>query len=322
MTWKRFWWGGLAPDGLARILPSECLDSDTFIQLKGHRIMRRLLSFSVLALIGLSACESESMDSPLAPEVPQALFAKKELPVLQPTTECPPESCILDPATLTRETGAPTIWIDEFFAEEDQEAEFVLVSSNPKTTTVKVWLNGKVIARPSAMARARDGEVRVAVTLAEENELKIRMAAKPGTQISFWLEGEAGDPSEPLLPPPPEPTLVFQATAGAYPMTVDLNVACEGEFPGFTAADWTDLQAADAAGTLKILGLEAGYAFVLNGGIRTSGSVGFPPTTYYYALSSIGPYLGENYGTVGGVYDLTGVDTDQKVLCMGTPPSP
>ena len=42
--------------------------------------MKRVLAVSVLALVGLSACDSGQESSLLAPEVPEALLQKSELP--------------------------------------------------------------------------------------------------------------------------------------------------------------------------------------------------------------------------------------------------
>ena len=66
-----------------------------------------------------------------------------------------------------------------FQGEEGQEATFVILASNPKTTTVKAWLNDALILLPSALSRSGSNEVRVQVTLAEENVLRLRLSAAP-----------------------------------------------------------------------------------------------------------------------------------------------
>lgn len=278
--------------------------------------MRRLLSLSVLALVGLSACDTETLKSPLAPEVPAASFAKADLPAFEPPTDCPAVSCIIDPTVMVRGKKAPTNWVREFTAEEGQEAELVVFSSNPKTTTVKAWLNDEMVLLPSAMPKSGSNEIRIPLTLAEENVLELRMSAKPGTQVSFWVEGGVTDPTEPPPPPPdPEPTIIFNVTPQSVPITADMNAECVAAFgDGFATADWTDVVAAVEGGMAEADILEFGYAFVLNNGIGTF-SV-FMMGTYHYMLSAIGD-VGTNYGSVGSDLTLNAYQTDLPVLCIG-----
>lgn len=284
---------------------------------KGYHTMKRLLSLSILALVGLSACDSESVVSPLAPETPAASFAKVEFPEFEPPEVCPVESCILEPANIIREKKSPTRWSEEFTADEGQEAELVLYSSNPRTTTLKAWLNGEVVLLPSALPKSKLDQIRVPLVLAEENALELRLSAKPGTRVVFWIEGvevdeEPEEPEEPELPPEePAVEYAFQTSGSSVPPTADMSAACPADY---TVADWDDVVAAMDGGMVKDEILTFGDAFIFNNGLGVSSTSMFLGT-YHFSIAASGT-SGPQYEVYGTDFVLTDSNTPLQVLCV------
>jgi hypothetical protein len=290
--------------------------------------MRRLLSLSLLAFAGLAACDGGTGISPLAPELPvlsapvDPVFAAGSLPVFEPPEGCPVAVCLVDPTTLVRATKAPTHWAGDFDAEEGQEAELVVRASSPKTTTLKAFLNGEKVLLPSAFPRSGSDEVRVSLTLLAENHLELRLSAKPGSQVAFWIElvqGDEVEPSDPTDPGnPQEPVATFFTTSEPFHMGADLNAACAAQLSGSVIADWNDVVEAVGAGASDSDILGEGYAFVLNGGAGTYQI--FMLGTFHYAVSASGPFNGMTYGTTGVDLTLTGHMDPQPVLCRAPTP--
>jgi len=289
--------------------------------------MKRLLAVSLLAMIGLTACENDSVTSPLAPGSQATSFAKPAVPEFEPPEECPAASCLLGPETITRETKGPIVWVGEFAEVEDQEVELVVYASSPKRTTVQAWLNDKKVLLPSAMPRAEGNEVRVPLTLTAGDVLEVRLTGKPGTQVAFWVEEvvdeEDGETEEPGIEDPGtiEPTVAYEfATSAQVALDAHKNAACEAAFPGSTIADWNDVVAAVAAGVTDAEILDSGYAFILNNGVGTfeesAGLFTLETTTYHYALSAWGPYNKDDRGSIGDDLTLTAIETAQPVLCV------
>jgi len=275
--------------------------------------MKRLPFISVLALALLSACDGGTLVSPMAPEIQAPSFQKAELPEFEPPAACPVASCVLEPTIITRGKKAPSKVVLEFSADADQAAELVVLTSDPKRTTVKAWLNGAAVLLPSAIPQSGSDEVRVPVTLAEENLFEIRVSAKPGTEIAFWIEGEAVTPPE---PEDPVPTMVFEVTSAVVAPTADMNAACVAEFGAdFGIADWTQVVEAVAAGETKDEILASGMAMILNSG---TGSF-LPPFSWtwnHYMISAIGAD-GSTIASVGqDMFWLTSSTFNQPVLCV------
>lgn len=293
--------------------------------------MRRLISLSLLMFAGLAACDGDMEISPLAPEPPvpsspvDPVFAKTPLPLFEPPEECPVAVCLIEPETLVRETRAPFVWTGEFQAEEGQAAELVVRASDPTTTTLKALLNGERVLLPSAFPRSGSDEVRASLTLLAENHLELRLSAKPGTQVAFWIElvqGDEGEPSDPGGPTgpgdPQEPAATFFTTSEIFEVGADLNAACDAQLSGAVMADWNDVVEAVGAGASDGDILGGGYAFLLNGGAATYQI--FMLGTYHYALSASGPFEGMTYGTAGVDLTLTGHLDPQPVLCKAPTP--
>ena len=173
--------------------------------------MKRLMSVSLLTLLGLAGCDAERNESPLGPEVDGPLYAKKALPDLEPVGEC--IDVLGEITVMDREKQKPTIKEIACESTAGQEADLVVYASNPKTSTVKAWLNGETVLRPSAIPQADEDEfggARVSVHLVfqEHNILTVRLSAKPGdqqvrssaepgNQVEFWVEaGQAPDPPD------------------------------------------------------------------------------------------------------------------------------
>ncbi len=292
--------------------------------------MKRLLAVAFLALVGLSACENQSMTSPLIPEDQAPSFAKAETPEFElPEDVCAETACLMGPETLARETKAPLVWTGEFEGPEDQEVELVVFSSDPKTTTVKAWVNGEIVLLPSELPKSKSNEVRVSLTLTEGDILEVRLSGKPGTQVAFWVEPAAdedqgGDEpgTEDPGTPSPEPTVpdyAFQVTPGIYDIFADLGQICAAEFPGSQVADWNDVVAAVDAGMAPGDVLDVGYAFVLQDGFARIDDFSSPSGYSHYAVSASGA-TGTVYGSIGSdLYLLTRYD-DQPVLCVTITP--
>jgi len=286
--------------------------------------MKRLLSLCVLALVGLSACDSQTMMSPTDSEAEAAFFAKAELPEFEPPEVCPTEGCLLPPTTFTRGTKAPTMfWFGEFSGMEGQEAELVVYSSNPRNTTVKAWLNDKMVLSPSAMAKAEGNEVRVPLSLTEGDLLEVRLSGKPGTQVAVWIAEVAEVPVDPdgtdpttEDPPTPEPTMTFGITPETVDIYADMNAACDAAMPGSVIADWTDVvEAMDSGLYGKEDILSTGYAFVLNSGMGLFDGGMFTSFEKHYALSAFGP-VPESISSIGFDFSLEGFTTPHSVLCV------
>jgi len=159
--------------------------------------MKRLISFSLLALLGLAACDTERTESPLEPEIDGPSMAKHAFPDFEPPDEC--ANCLVEPRIMVRGKRAPGRVVVEFEATPGQEAELVVYTSNPKTSTVKAWLNGKTVLRPSVIPQSGSDRVRVPLILEEHNILKVRLSAKPGNSVAFWVEsGEVPNTRRPI----------------------------------------------------------------------------------------------------------------------------
>jgi hypothetical protein len=263
-------------------------------------------------MLGLVACDDGAVITPLEPEIGGSSFAKAELPLFEPPEGCPAASCLFGPVTLDRETKSPTVLTETFTGAEGQEATLVVLSSNPKTTTVKAWLNGAVVLLPSAMPQSGSNEVRVPITLLEENELIVRLSAKPGTQVVVWVETDVVTPVDPAE----LPLAAFQLTSDPFALTDDLGVACAGLGEGFTVADWTDVVQAVGQGAAKGDILEAGFALVLNDGTGIT-NTGFPFfQDRHYAVSTFGADTWTEASVGTEMYWLTSVTNSQPVLCV------
>lgn len=285
--------------------------------------MKRLLSVCVMAVIGLSACDRQTMVAPDESAGSEALFAKAALPDFEPPEVCPTEGCLLPPTTLARETKAPTSWIGEFSGLEEQEVELVVYSSNPRGTTVKAWLNDKMVLSPSEMPKAESTEVRVPLSLQEGDVLEVRLSGKPGTQVAFWIAGVAEAPADPdgtdpttEDPPTPEPAMTFGVTTGSVDIYADMNAACDAAMTGSVIADWGDVVEAMGSGLYqKEDVLSTGYAFVLNSGMGLFDEGIFSSSMKHYVLSAFGP-LGPNYASIGEDFALEGSADAHAVLCV------
>lgn len=290
--------------------------------------MKRLLPAFLLLVVGLTACESESVVSPLVPDDPAPSFAKNEFPDFEPPEECPANGCLLAPTTLTRDAKAPLVWEGEFASASEEEVELVVYASNPKTTTVKAWLNDEVILLPSAFPRAKSDEVRVAFLPEEGDVLRVRLSGKPGTQVAFWVEevqDEGGAGEEPETPepedpeqPPAFPTYVFGATPESYGIDSELSGICSAQFPGSQVADWNDVVAAvEEYGMAESEILDSGYALVLKDGIGVVGGSLFTQDSHY-TLSAFG--AGSAIATIGQNLALFTQAAPQPVLCVTITP--
>jgi hypothetical protein len=298
----------LSPPGI-RLSPAPQAN----LQGKQGGIMKRIPIFLTMAILSLSACENGSITSPESPEIAAPAFSKPGLALFAPPQECPEGSCPLGPVILTRETKAPTVLTESFPGTDGQTGTLVVLASDPKTTTVKAWLNGNVVLLPSDLPRSGSDEVRVPVTLLADNVLEVRLSAKPGTQVAIWVQTDAAPPSDSEGPPPP----AFRITSVSYGPTDDLSGACTAFGDGFHFADWTDVVQAVTDGTPKADISSAPLAFILNNG---SGhfQTGFPSfEDRHYALAS----LGSDPFTVDSVepemFWLTSTTSSQPVLCAG-----
>jgi hypothetical protein len=252
--------------------------------------------------------------SPVEPEIADAVFSLAELPLFQPPQECPAPSCPLGPVGLVRETKAPTVLTETFPGFEGQNATLVILASNPKTTTVKAWLNEVLVLLPSRLPQSPSDEVRVPVTLSEENILEVRLSAKPGTQVAIWVESN----EEPPIGSGDPPSAVFRLTSGSFAPTDDMSSACTGFGEKYRMADWTDVVIAVNGGATKedILNL---FALILNDGAGFF-QTGFPFfEERHYALSGIAPdpQTEASVGTDPDMFWLTSKTDPFPVLCTG-----
>jgi hypothetical protein len=275
--------------------------------------MKRLLTFPVLALLTLTACDDNSITSSLEPELAEPAFDQAKLPLEQPLPECPVANCLLGPESLVRETRAPTLETLTFAAAEGQTATLVFQATNPKTTTLRAWLNGVLVILPSQLPRSGSDEVRVPVELLAENVLTVRLSAKPGTQVFVWVEGDgnsqngSGSGGE----------VQFQLTSPqVFAPAPNLNEACTMLGEGFGIADWTDVVQAVEAGTSKEEILAEGYAFILyQGDGFLPGGFGFPDE--HYALSASEPGLNGDPSIGTDMFWLVTRSFELPVLCIG-----
>ena len=275
--------------------------------------MKRFLTVSALALLGLSACESGELTSPLEPESLNPSFAKPALLLFEPPEECPAEHCLFGPVTLLRERGAPTVLEETFEGVEGQEATLVVLAADPRTTTVKGWLNGEEVLLPSALPRSGSAEVRVPIILQEENVLRIRLSGKPGSQVAVWVETEEVPPVDPPAPPPP--AMVFELTGTVWSYEDDLSTACSPFGDEFVVADWNDIVQAVNEGFAKEDILASGLALILRDG---QGIIPMPlPPSPHYMVSADGPDTHTEASVGPDLLWLTSGTSFQPVLCKG-----
>ncbi|MGW8268815.1 MAG: hypothetical protein ACWGSQ_20785, partial [Longimicrobiales bacterium] len=151
--------------------------------------MKRLPTILLLSLLGLSACDSERAESPMGPEIAGPSLANQLFAELAPPDDC--SACMVEPITMVRGKGAPSITLARasFEAEAGQEVELVVHTSNPKVATVKAWLNGTTVLLPSVIPQSGSDGVRVPLVLEVENTLEVRLSGKVGASVIFWVEG-------------------------------------------------------------------------------------------------------------------------------------
>lgn len=130
---------------------------------------RHLAATLLFALvIGLVACQS---DDATAPDADHAL------PLTDPSTAtstCP--NCTFEPVDYTRETGIPVTEVVQFQGNPD--GAYVLETDDLGTLGAesRIWLNGERM-------RAGRGVQRRDVVLDWDNELRVRLTGKPGSQL-------------------------------------------------------------------------------------------------------------------------------------------
>ena len=280
--------------------------------------MTRLPFILIMALVSSSTHESRGAASPPAPELLDTSFPAEKLAEVQVSPACPVANCVIEPLSLTRELKAPARAVSEFLATEGQEAELVVVTSDRKRTTVRAWLNGDAVLLPSAMPRSGTNEVRIPVTLIEQNVLEFRLSGKKETEVVFWIE--SGD----ATPPPqgdPEPTIEFRLSNAAVGPTAIMNPVCSTDHgKSFEIAEWADVVAGTDSSPIH----EAGTAWIQRDGIGSSSPFLFGPI-YHYLVSAVGnvspTYF---YGTTGiepNRFWLNAATGTRRVLCKG-PASP
>jgi hypothetical protein len=298
--------------------------------------MKRLLPILTLALLGLSACDSGTLVSPLEPEVGEPSFAKPVLPGIEPTVHHSASEPCSFPQTLIRAPGAPTRVVCEFTGEEEVEMTLVVEVSDPKITTVKAWLNGVMVLLPSTNPLpGDDNQVKVALGVVPGvNVLDVRLSAKPGEDnwVRVWVEADGegdggaegeGDPG-PIIPDEDvNPTFTLGPVVGP---TADMAVAC-GEVTKdglqWAPADWNQVVAeVELVGNTSTINVE-GVAWIMRDGSR-SHVPWFLAPLYYYMISTNGN-LGflEDATIEPGLFWLISAPiellTQQPVLCIATP---
>jgi hypothetical protein len=305
--------------------------------------MKRLLPILTLALLGLSACDSGTLVSPLEPEVGEPSFAKPVLPGIEPTVHHSASEPCSFPQTLIRAPGAPTRVVCEFTGEEEVEMTLVVEVSDPKITTVKAWLNGVMVLLPSTNPLpGDDNQVKVALGVVPGvNVLDVRLSAKPGEDnwVRVWVEADGegdggaegeGDPGPIILDEDVNPTFTLGPVVGPG---ADMAVVC-GEVPvdglpegtTWTPADWTDVEAAieEDERDPGIVPLD-GLAWITWNGLRSPDANAFP-YPYYYMISAdendAAPYFPpEDTIEAGPFWLVSGLSiflTQQPVLCVST----
>jgi hypothetical protein len=286
--------------------------------------MKRLLPILSMALLGLSACDSGTLMSPLEPEVGEPSFAKVVLPPIELTEECPVEgNYLVGPLRWERETGAPVVKDATFEKCGFTDATLVIQVSDPTTTTVKAWLNGATVVLPSAIPRSGGNEVSVTFPLADLNEVKVRLSAKPGPEnwVEFSVEGVEAAPTdaggdEPVYTSP------FAVTTESMAPTDDLGAACAG-LGDYVMADWNDVAAAMEDGRDPSIVPLDGLAWITRDGLRSPDINAFP-YPYYYMISAdetlAAPYFPpESTIETGPFWLVSGLSiflSQQPVLCI------
>ena len=276
--------------------------------------MTRLPFMLIFALLNFSATDVSGAISPSAPGLPDASFPTGDLPKVQASPACPVSNCVVDPVSLTRERKAPAKAVSEFLAAEGQEAELVVVISHRTRATVRAWMNGETVLLPSALPRSGTNEVRVPVTLAEQNVLEFRLTGRIGTEVVFWIE--SGD----ATPPPPGdtgPTMEFRLSNSAVGPTASMNAVCSADHgDSFGIADWSDVVSGTDPSPIQA----AGIAWIQWDDLGSFSTSFFGPT-YHYQVSAIGN-LNPNfyYGTIGVEPNQFWLNADggmRPVLCKG-----
>jgi hypothetical protein len=241
------------------------------------------------------------------------MLSMAALSLFEPPEGCPAASCPLGPISLVRARKAPTMLRETFPGTDGQNATLVILASDGKTTALKAWLNGAKVLLPSDLHRSGPGELRLPVTLSEENVLVVRLSGKPGNEVVIWVES---DEAPPVDSGDPKPT-VFRLTSKSHSPSDDTSGACVGFGEGFGMADWTEVVEAVTNGAAKEDILSAPYALILNNGLGHF-QTGFPLfENRHFALSSIGPdtYTEDSAGTE--MFWLTSTTFSQPVLCAG-----
>ncbi len=290
--------------------------------------MTRLPIMLLLALVGSPTHQSGVETSSSAPKLSDAPFPAEALSEPRIPPACPVANCLIDPVSLTRGVmasaravggvRAPARAISEFLATEGQEAELVVVTSDRKRTTVRAWLNEEAVLLPSAMPRSGTDEVRVPVTLIEENVLEFRLSGRKETEVVFWIE--SGD----ATPPPPGnegPTLEFRLSNEAVDPNATMNAVCSADHgDGFEIAEWADVVAGMDPSPIH----EASTAWIQWDGLGSFSPFPFSPT-YHYLVSAVGNVSPTYYYGTTGVepnrFWLNGAFGMRRILCKG-PASP
>ncbi len=301
--------------------------------------MKRLLPILTLALLGLSACDSGTLVSPLEPEVGGPSFAKAVLPAFEPQEACPDgKTCLVEPIALERGKGAPSTWTSApFEGTEGEMATLVVQTSNPKTTTMRAWLNGATVLLPSVIpqewpeSEAEPQEVRVSFPLAEgDNVLEVRLSAKPGTQVVFWVEAAAVAPTDGgEIEPPPE-TFPFALTPAVPPPSEGARADACAALGDYVPADWTNVMDKNQHWEELSALLSSGMAWILLEGFPGFQEVTFLTTTDYYYLITGSADFANLYGPdqnlgpdqlwmMAASLGELGQSGQQPVLCIATP---
>ncbi len=290
--------------------------------------MTRLPIMLLVALVGSSTHQIGLVTPPHSTRLSDAPFPAEALTEVRNSPACPVANCLIDPVSLTRGVmasaravggvRAPARAISEFLATEGQEAELVVVTSDRKRTTVRAWLNEEAVLLPSAMPRSGTDEVRVPVTLIEENVLEFRLSGRKETEVVFWIE--SGD----ATPPPPGnegPTLEFRLSNEAVDPNATMNAVCSADHgDGFEIAEWADVVAGMDPSPIH----EASTAWIQWDGLGSFSPFPFSPT-YHYLVSAVGNVSPTYYYGTTGVepnrFWLNGAFGMRRILCKG-PASP
>jgi hypothetical protein len=263
----------------------------------------------------------------MAPELPDPSSAKVEAPsaetlAFEPPISCPAAACLFEPIVFSRGSDPVKMSVTSsgktdngsrrnvvtFGSNGLEEADLVVMVSDPKTTTVKAWMNGSMVLLPSTIPNSGSNQVSVRVSLEEENELEVHLTAKPGNLVAFWMEGGDEGPTEP--PPPTGP--VFAVTDGAVAPDAVTDAVCG---TGFRVADWTEVVDAVNDGfepeAISSL-LAGGQAFLRYQTVGTfNGMFGI---LYHYSISGSSP--GDHNAAIGTDLYLRSNSGNQPVLCV------